>query len=250
MPVVFVSVKWTGSEEVFRLDLAKLAKNAQLAYTTESCDGIPPYRYNTSSDFVPDSNGGGALTIRYRAEDNPHLKDLGCRWGETVLTLNRSMKKGKAEWIDAEERGSRKKVYSTTEGDRAEWRRIEPLPFTGTRRRETVERAERAQRKFRDRLLMIDSKCAITGERQPELLEAAHVRSVARGGGDIESNGILLRADLHRLFDAKLFSITPTGRVKVLKGLRSDHYRRLLGEFPSIDKDTFERVKGPWNRTR
>ena len=42
---------------------------------------------------------------------------------------------------------------------------------------------------------------AVTGERSLPALEAAHIRSHAAAGPNRTRNGLLLRADIHRLFD-------------------------------------------------
>jgi putative restriction endonuclease len=41
----------------------------------------------------------------------------------------------------------------------------------------------------------------MTGERTLPALEAAHIHRYSRGGEHLISNGLLLRSDLHRLFD-------------------------------------------------
>jgi len=51
-------------------------------------------------------------------------------------------------------------------------------------------------------------RCAITGEDVPEALDAAHLPGASWRVGDNEAtDGILLRADLHRLLDAGLLRI-------------------------------------------
>jgi hypothetical protein len=61
-------------------------------------------------------------------------------------------------------------------------------------------------------------RCAITGEAVPEALEAAHLPEASwRGGDNAAANGILLRADLHRLFDRGLLRIED-GIVRVAVG--------------------------------
>lgn len=51
-------------------------------------------------------------------------------------------------------------------------------------------------------------RCAITGENVPEALEAAHLPGTSwRTGDNAATDGILLRADLHRLLDAGLLRI-------------------------------------------
>jgi putative restriction endonuclease len=44
-------------------------------------------------------------------------------------------------------------------------------------------------------------RCAITGERTLPILDAAHIRPYGQGGEHDITNGLLLRTDIHRLFD-------------------------------------------------
>jgi putative restriction endonuclease len=64
--------------------------------------------------------------------------------------------------------------------------------------------------------------CAITREHSVPVLEAAHIRPYAEGGTHDISNGVLLRSDIHRLFDAGYVTITPTGHFEVSGRLRED----------------------------
>lgn len=80
-----------------------------------------------------------------------------------------------------------------------------------TREREYVSRLKRkGQAKFRSLLIAKNPQCALSGCSVLPTLEAAHICPVARKGRDTSSNGILLRADLHRLFDADLLAVSPT----------------------------------------
>jgi len=75
------------------------------------------------------------------------------------------------------------------------------------------------------RLLVTDAyerRCAVTGERVLPVLEAAHVRPYAAGGEHRLENGILLRSDLHTLFDRGYLTITPEQRVAVSRRLKRD----------------------------
>ena len=58
-------------------------------------------------------------------------------------------------------------------------------------------------------------RCAITGENTLPVLEAAHIKSFAREGLNNTFNGLLMRADFHKLFDVGLVTITPDLRVQV-----------------------------------
>jgi hypothetical protein len=44
-------------------------------------------------------------------------------------------------------------------------------------------------------------KCAISGCSEAGVLQAAQILAVRKGGGHALHNGLLLRADLHNLFD-------------------------------------------------
>jgi putative restriction endonuclease len=62
------------------------------------------------------------------------------------------------------------------------------------------------------RLLVTDAygyRCAMTSERTLPVLEAAHIRPYAKGGEHALSNGLLLRSDLHTLFDLGYVTVDP-----------------------------------------
>ncbi|WP_248921410.1 HNH endonuclease [Olsenella intestinalis] len=50
-------------------------------------------------------------------------------------------------------------------------------------------------------------RCAITGERTVPVLQAAHIKSFSSDGPNTVNNGILLRSDMHALFDAGYLTI-------------------------------------------
>lgn len=89
----------------------------------------------------------------------------------------------------------------------------------------------RGQRKFRSDLLKAyGKKCAITGCSSIDVLEAAHI--VPYGGDDTHrvDNGLLLRADIHTLFDLGLLWVDAnTLQVEVAKKLRGSEYGALHG---------------------
>ncbi len=62
------------------------------------------------------------------------------------------------------------------------------------------------------RILVTDAyqrRCAITGEKTLPVLDAAHIRPYANEGQHEISNGVLLRSDLHTLFDRGYLGIDP-----------------------------------------
>jgi hypothetical protein len=76
------------------------------------------------------------------------------------------------------------------------------------------------QQRFREKILQnYQNTCAVTECRTPKALEAAHIR-VLKGDGDEDgkrkdlnspANGILLRSDIHALFDAFLITLNEEG---------------------------------------
>jgi putative restriction endonuclease len=75
------------------------------------------------------------------------------------------------------------------------------------------------------RVLVTDAyerRCAVTGEKTLPVLEAAHIKPYALNGPHRVSNGILLRSDLHKLFDLGYMTVTPDLRVEVSPKLKSE----------------------------
>ncbi len=98
--------------------------------------------------------------------------------------------------------------------------------------RQIVER--RGQQAFRDELLRAyGGRCAITGCEVVDVLEAAHITPFSELGPDDVTNGLLLRADLHALFDCSLIGVDPSGpggrTVVVAERLRASEYGALHG---------------------
>lgn len=67
-----------------------------------------------------------------------------------------------------------------------------------------------------------ERRCAVTNERALPVLEAAHILPVGEGGLHRVANGLLLRSDVHRLFDRGYVTVTPDLRFHVSSRLRSD----------------------------
>jgi putative restriction endonuclease len=65
--------------------------------------------------------------------------------------------------------------------------------------------------------------CAVTTEHSLPVLEAAHIRPYAQDGPHEVSNGLLLRTDLHRLFDKGYVTVTPEHRFLVSRRLKDEY---------------------------
>jgi putative restriction endonuclease len=89
-------------------------------------------------------------------------------------------------------------------------------------------------------------RCAVTQEKTLPVLEAAHIRPYADGGGHEVANGLLLRSDFHTLFDAGYMTLDTDYRLLVSKRLREEfsngkhyyaHHGQLVPNLPSNPRD-------------
>jgi len=88
--------------------------------------------------------------------------------------------------------------------------------------------------------------CAVTAEHSLPVLEAAHIQPYAEGGGHRIDNGILLRSDVHALFDKGYVTITKEHRFEVGRHLREEWhngrtYYELHGRRIQLPEDAAER---------
>lgn len=81
--------------------------------------------------------------------------------------------------------------------------------------------------------------CAVSGGKVLPALDAAHIKPYAEGGSHEISNGILLRRDIHSVFDAGYVTVDESLRFVVSDRVRTDfnngnEYRRLHGTKLSV----------------
>lgn len=99
------------------------------------------------------------------------------------------------------------------------------------RQRKSANRWER-DAKFRAKVLdLYSSTCVISGCTVLDAIDAAHLLAVGEAGEDRAENGITLRADLHRLFDAKphQMSIDPVDLTVHFAKSCASHYSEYEG---------------------
>ena len=83
-------------------------------------------------------------------------------------------------------------------------------------------------------------RCCITGETAPELLQAAHIQDYINKDSNHIQNGLLLRIDIHKLFDSGLLYIDNHYKVHVSSLVKSKDY----------DKYNKKKIKLPKNKTQ
>jgi len=95
------------------------------------------------------------------------------------------------------------------------------------------------------RVLVTDAyqrRCAVTAEKTLPALEAAHIQPYSLGGVHEASNGLLLRRDIHSLFDAGYVTVTPDLHFEVSRHIHDDygngrHYYALHGQAIAVPEN-------------
>ncbi|HLB27794.1 MAG TPA: HNH endonuclease, partial [Dehalococcoidales bacterium] len=97
----------------------------------------------------------------------------------------------------------------------------------------------------------------VTNERTLPALDAAHIKPYSESGEHAVSNGILLRRDLHALFDQGYVTIDPSMRFEVSRKIKEEFengrdYYRLHGgaiRLPTNPANHPERKYLEWHNT-
>ena len=233
MPELTLTVSWPeATERVFLGDVSELSVGSVVA-TTEDWRGTSSrLRYQARVEHLQEKHDSLLVVLRYLEIENPTATPNDA-WGTSTLRLHLPGSKGTAVWRDdrpGEEFSSgRRPVAVSTNEDEID-KKLKPV----------LQRV-RKQNRFRKDLLLLYGSCAITGETLPYVLDAAHIREVRGDAGFAPGNGLLLRTDIHRLFDARLLRIENDGRV-ILKGA-AKKAQTYLNVVKKLDPNTLDRVK-------
>lgn len=105
----------------------------------------------------------------------------------------------------------------------------------------------RGQARFRVSLILAyDGCCAITGCNAIDALEAAHIAPYNQTVNNSTHNGLLLRADLHTLFDLGLLAVNPADYSVILSPkLKGTHYSELHGAKLRLPENRADRPNAP-----
>ena len=102
------------------------------------------------------------------------------------------------------------------------------------------------QENFRRKLLeAYERKCAVTNSSITETLEAAHIIPYKGSSTNHVQNGILLRADIHTLFDLDLLRIDKNYRINIDESIEDEEYKKLHLKFIRMpnNKESFHLLR-------
>jgi len=169
---------------------------------------------------------------RYRRIADPNAAEdhrIGCILLESPFFFSRSDWIPLREWQRSIVQG---KGYDSATDGRAIWERVEallnaqPAVVNDTQARygePTTFLPRLGQGSFR--LIVTDSydrRCAFTGSPVLHVLETAHIRPYALGGTHSPTNGLLIRQDLHTLFDRGYMTVAPDHHIEVSSRIRQE----------------------------
>jgi hypothetical protein len=117
------------------------------------------------------------------------------------------------------------------------------IPNDENRRQAYARRVRKGQSRFRKALITLyDSRCAFTKTNEETVLEACHIISHAKTGDNSLDNGLLLRSDIHVLFDEHLVTLANDGiSVCVRQDVTAPEYAKLNNSVPQIRPTISER---------
>ena len=164
---------------------------------------------------------GQELLVFYRKSKNEHL-GYGFRYEGPFVYISHS---GQRPTNFVLLRAG--KVMDTISWEVADDDVFNPTNLEDARRRTLQTIAQRrGQKRFRQSLLAAyEGKCAVTECCIPDVLEAAHIHPYRGPETNHVTNGLLLRADIHTLFDCNLLAIQPDNMTVLVKEpLRDSDY--------------------------
>jgi putative restriction endonuclease len=220
-----------------------------------------PLPINLAWQSFGKSNGAQSLldmrkyVARYRHEDDNRMADyvIGC------IVLTQPFFLPEQDWISVPgwKRGIQQGMgYDlTVEPGLSIWRRLHLEKAPAYQSREDRARfgepvlilPRLGQGSFR--VLVTDAyerRCAVTNERTLPALDAAHIKPYSESGEHLVSNGILLRRDLHALFDQGYVTISPSMRFEVSRKIKEEYengrdYYRMSGSEIHVPTDLASR---------
>ena len=227
---------WGGQERI-RFDIANPSQFETTSQFWGSDHGWIQFNVHVQLEQIGDETT--KIHIEYRRNENRHLYDEysleedAIIWGTHILTIRQGVNYGSSVW----------------RGDVGPGWKVEKISGGDTnRRRATIHAIQRGEQGvFRRYLLSLDGCCVLTGETCEVALEAAHIVPAYRGGREVVTNGMLLRADIHRLYDEipPRFQICPeSGMVLV-----ADNFRYASFDFhrAQVDEAVRERISDALN---
>ena len=238
-----IKIEWhyAGTERISEIEHLYGINVDNLA-EVPAIDAVPSYwpdedkivEYNVEVDREWRGKRELHLSVHYDASRNPELSEHPeLNWGTNKIILYQGKREGECKWL----RDGASSAHTIA------WEAFDLEASHGRPRAEYF--GSRRAARFRRMILASDChRCVLTSEDTPYALEAAHLIPAKAGENDEPSNGVALRADLHRLFDAGAFTFDEDGAVRItdIEERRPSRAYRALLRGKKLPPPTFARV--------
>ena len=230
-----IRIDWGGGAETIHFDAEFLLKPGQQISTTERWPGYKnPTEYCATVKRHSHTRGVHTIQLAYERSKNHGQALENPAWGLSTIVVNTRKHSATATWANippsAEWDGS---VDATVIAEGL----FEDLGFTYAKRK------KRRQQQFRANLLKLGARCALSKDVTVEALEAAHIIDTESDGAFSRFNGLLLRADIHTLFDKGVLVINlDDGKASFCEGTKVSDYYRVEIENWKLDEKELRRV--------
>jgi hypothetical protein len=229
-----IVIHWAWSDEYLEVNLGDLNALNNITHSVEWWRHEKRWvKYNVHSNIKRLPNGSVELALYYDKHSNTDINPSDSCWGKSSITLTKCAESGYAVWDD----------YDNSDNNgQCNWDRIKTGLITpGPKPILRTTKLQREQARFRSALLMYEDRCVLTGETTSAALEAAHIIPSKDRGTEVVQNGIILRSDIHRLYDSEKFLIDPSGCIVNINGV-SPMYQELLNG-TRLRTETVKRVR-------
>ena len=217
MTTVVLKIRWQYVTERVRLNLDAILVGLGTIRTEETSGGSAEIiEYRPIVTYARNTLHGHNIELLYEEEAHTELKGKGVIWGTTTIQLEPDLCHGVVSFASNPPR---------SDDGRADLEISIEKPASQLQR-ESITRIKRLQTLFKGELLRRGKNCEISGETFVPVLEAAHVLDLEAGGPNCPENGLLLRADIHKLFDDGYFTINADGTLSLDS--------RIIGEYECL----------------
>lgn len=222
MSIYQIKISWAEEKELILFDSERPLTSGEKISTTALWRG-----YHEATQYSAEvveyqchaANGRYTIKLRYDRNSNEGQARDNPLWGQATINLDTVEETASAEWLS--EHGP-----NNAASGHAEFAELIPQPLFEELGTQWVERRRRRQQQFKNQLLAFDDCCALSGDCTLSALEAAHIIPVSQNGAFNAANGLLLRADLHKMYDCGDLKIGVDGMASIPLDARvSDYYR-------------------------
>lgn len=247
MSTYIIKIQWLNTKEWVFLDIENLPAVGDFIETTERWGPTELVRYQAKILDVAVDRTNYILRLEYSEDKNEALRNRGAAWGISTITvqLGKSLK-ATAVWAN---RIPDEYFDGAGRVSLSEQTLTEELGYV------VSQAKKRKQSKFRAELESRSLVCEISGESELTVLQASHIVEVESSGGYVRSNGLLLRSDIHSLFDRGLLNISEEGVITLSPDVSAQSkYRSEMSDWMIAQStllevvDALRKRHAAWNR--